>query len=246
MCHIVAKMSFTMENRDPRLNRPETSQPANSGPAINAPIVVIVLCVLIVLAHLAALGTFGGQDYAPAVALWLGAVRTGAAAAELPPAPIFGLTPYVLHVFLHFGWFHLLVNLGVLLAVGSQTARAFGTGVRATVGFLLFFFACAIGGAVVSVLVNYDSPSVMAGASTAVSGLVASAGWTMGGRAGMLRLAIPWLVINLGLGVAELFIDQPIAWAGHIGGLLVGMLAFPFFLAAFRRRPDSPRRHRPF
>jgi len=223
-----------MENRDPRLNDPDAPGPANSGPMFNAPVVVIVLCVAIVLAHLAALGLFGGGAYAQAIAYWLGAVRTGAAAAELPDAPVFGLAPYVLHVFVHFGWFHLLVNLGVLLAVGSQTARAFGAGLRATIGFLLFFFACAIGGAVLSVLVNYNSPSVMAGASTAVSGLLASAGWTMGGRAGMLRLAVPWLVINLALGVAELFIDQPIAWAGHIGGLLVGMVAFPFFLAMFR------------
>jgi membrane associated rhomboid family serine protease len=235
-----------MENRDPRLNDPEAKRSANGGPAINAPWVVIGLCVVILLAHLAALGRFGGGASAQAIAYWIGAVRTGAAAAELPQAPLFGLSPYVLHVFVHFGWFHLLVNLGVLLAVGSQTARAFGTGVRATIGFLLFFFACAIGGAIVSMLVNYNSASVMAGASTAVSGLVASAGWTMGGRAGMLRLAVPWLLINLGLGVAELFIDQPIAWAGHIGGLLVGMIAFPFFLAAFRRRPDLPRRHRPF
>ncbi len=219
------------------LNDPHEPPPPRPAPMFNAPLVVVVLCGLIVLAHLAALGFFGGGVSAQNMALVLGAIRTGSLAAEVPQAPLFGLSPYVLHVFVHFGWFHLLVNVGILLAVGSQTARAFGTGVKATLGFLLFFFACAIGGALVSVLVNLGSPSFMAGASTSVSGLLASAGWVRGGRQGMLRLAVPWLGLNLALGVAEIFIDQPMAWGGHIGGLLVGMIFFPAFLALFARRP---------
>jgi membrane associated rhomboid family serine protease len=221
---------------DPDLNQPAGRRPppASGGPIVNAPLVVVVLAAAIVLAHLASLGLFGGGASAQAIAIWLGAVRTGALAAEVPQAPVFGLSPYVLHVFVHFGWFHLLVNVGILLAVGSATARAFGTGVKATLGFLIFFFACAIGGAVLSVIVNLGSPSYMAGASTAVSGLIASAGWVRGGRPGMLQLAMPWFGLNLALGVAEVFVDQPFAWAGHIGGLLVGMLAFPVFVRLFR------------
>lgn len=223
------------DDRDPQFH---SGPPASHGPMVNAPAVVLVLCALILLAHLAALGLFGGGAQAEQIALWIGAVRTGAYAAEAPTAPAFGLSPYVLHVFVHFGWFHLLVNTGILLAVGSQTARAFGTGFKATLGFLAFFFACAIGGAILSVLVNFNSPSFMAGASTAVSGLIASAGWVRGGRTAMLRLALPWLFLNLALGIAELFINQPIAWAGHIGGLLVGMVAFPVFLALFGQRTN--------
>ena len=65
-----------------------------------------------------------------------------------PPAPLFGLSPYILHVFVHAGWAHLLINLGVLLAVGPAVRRPFGPGLRGDTGFLVFFFACAIGGAV--------------------------------------------------------------------------------------------------
>jgi membrane associated rhomboid family serine protease len=182
-------------------------------------------------------GVFGGGASANAIALWIGAVRTGSVAAEAPAAPLFGLTPYVLHVFLHFGWLHPAAQSGRLARFRIGAAQAFGRGLRAALGFLAFFFACAIGGAVLAVLVNWNNPSVMVGASTAISGLVAAAGWARGGRAGMLSLALPWLAINLALGAAELFIDQPIAWAGHIGGLLVGMAGFPVFLALFRAKP---------
>lgn len=222
-------------SEDPR--HPFQSAPPGSPPAFNAPLVVVALAAIILLAHLASNGVFGGGASANAFALWVGAVRTGSLADEAPAAPLFGLTPYVLHVFLHFGWLHLVLNLGALLAFGTVAARAFGRGLRAALGFLAFFFACAIGGAVLSVLVNWNNPSLMVGASTAISGLVAAAGWARGGRAGMLSLALPWLGINLALGAAELFIDQPIAWAGHIGGLLAGMAGFPVFLALFRVKP---------
>ncbi len=224
------------DQRHPPDSRRINPPPPGRTPAFNAPGVVVGLAAIILLTHLASNGVFGGGASARAIALWVGAVRTGATAYEVPAAPLFGLTPYVLHVFLHFGWLHLVLNLGALLAFGAVAARAFGRGLRANLGFLAFFFACAIGGAVLSVLVNWNSASLMVGASTAISGLVAAAGWARGGRAGMLSLAAPWLVINLGLGVAELFIDQPIAWAGHIGGLLVGMVAFPAFVALFGAR----------
>ena len=226
------------EQRHPPDSQPAGPPPSAGAPAFNAPGVVVALAATILLAHLASNGVFGGGASARAVGLWIGAVRTGAMAGEAPAAPLFGLTPYVLHVFVHFGWLHLVLNLGALLAFGAAVARAFGAGVGATLGFLAFFFTSAIGGAVLSVLVNWNSASLMVGASTAISGLVAAAGWARGGRAGMLSFAVPWLAINLALGAAELFIDQPIAWAGHIGGLLVGMFAFPVFLALF----GAPRR----
>ena len=43
---------------------------------VNAPFVVLALCALILLAHLAALGLFGGGAQAEQIALWIGAVRT--------------------------------------------------------------------------------------------------------------------------------------------------------------------------
>ncbi|MFW6413549.1 MAG: rhomboid family intramembrane serine protease, partial [Oceanicaulis sp.] len=148
----------------------------------------------------------------------------------------FGLTPYVLHVFVHFGWLHALMNLGALIAFGAAAVRPFGKGLRASLGFLAFFFACAIAGAVLSKAVHWSEPSVMVGASTAISGVLAAAGWAFGGRAGMLRIAVPWLVINAVLALADPVFNHPIAWAGHIGGLVIGMVCYPLFVRTFRAR----------
>ncbi len=235
-----------MSSEDPRSTASPERPPASQVPVFNAPLVVIALCALIVLAHLARLGTFGFQDIAENFAIWIGVIRTGPVAAEIPQAPVFGLSPYVMHVFVHFGWLHLMMNVGILLAVGSVTARAFGTGLSGALGFLAFFFACAIGGGVMATVTSLNDSSLVAGASSAISGLIASAGWLRGGRAGMLRLALPWLGLNIVLALANAVVAIPISWAGHVGGLVVGMLAFPLFLALFGNRLAGPRQHRPF
>lgn len=173
-------------------------------------------------------GTLHGWIY------WLGTVRTGAARELIPQAPFMGLPPYLLHVFIHFGWIHLLMNLGILLATGSAARDPFGPGWRGELGFLSFFFACALGGAVLHGFIHINETSTMAGASTAISGLIAAAGWARGGQALMLRYAVPWMGLNLLIGLAEAFVFLPLAWAGHIGGLLVGMIAYPIWVRVFR------------
>ena len=76
----------------------------------------------------------------------------------------------------------------------------------------------------------------MGGASTGVSGLLAAAGWVTGGLTGMLRLALPWIAINLFIALTGAVFPVPIGWAGHIGGTLAGMLLTPVFLAIFSQR----------
>ena len=204
-------------------------------PLFNAmPGVVILLSALILAVQLAESLSFGSGGSVHALIYWAGALRTGAAVDAIPPAPVFGLTPYVLHVFVHAGWGHLLLNLGVLVAVGPAVRRPFGPGLRGDLGFVLFFFACAIGGALLHQLTHLNTPTTMAGASTAISGLIAAAGWARGGRAGMYQLALPWLGLNLALAFATLVFPVPVAWAGHVGGLLVGMFAYPAFVRALR------------
>lgn len=228
-----------MDHSDPA----ETGAPQGPGqpsraPAFNIPLVIVALSGVIVLVQLLMSWSLGAGDSMHAVILWLGAVRTGASADQLPPAPIFGLTPYVLHAFIHFGWMHTLVNLGALVAFGSAAARPLGTGVRGALLFLAFYCVCAIGGAVLSSLMNWGEASLMVGASTAVSGLVPAAGWAFGGSRMMWRLALPWLAVNGALALAEPFYQHSIAWEGHVGGILTGMALYPLFLAmSGSRRP---------
>jgi membrane associated rhomboid family serine protease len=205
-------------------------------PMFNIPAVVVVLAGVILAVQLLMSWSLNSGNSIHAIALWLGAVRTGATADQFPPAPLFGLTPFVLHAFVHFGWMHTLVNLGALVAFGSAAARPFGASFRGAVGFLGFYGACAISGAVLSSLMHWGEPSLMVGASTAVSGLVPAAGWAYGGPRMMWRLALPWLGMNGALALAEPFFQHSIAWEGHVGGILMGMAAYPLFLALSRGR----------
>lgn len=149
--------------------------------------------------------------------------------------------PWLLHVFLHAGWMHLILNTMALLAFGSAAARPFGDSVTGQAGFLLFFFVCAIAGAGAQFMSGPDSFTPMVGASTALSGCIAAAGWANGGYRGMLRLALPWLALNIVLAFVGSQIWVSIAWAGHIGGLVAGALLYPLFLAVFGVRTSQGR-----
>ena len=146
--------------------------------------------------------------------------------------------PYGLHVFLHGGIFHLVLNMSALIMFGPPVARALGTSLRGNVLFLAFFFVCAIGGGIAQmvVFVWQNEYGAAIGASSALSGLLPAMGWLEARWRGALRMAMPWLLINIGLAVGEVLIQLPIAWAAHIGGLAAGFL-FPVFLAASRILP---------
>lgn len=206
------------------------------GPGISG--LVATLCAITIAVHAIDSWAQANGHVLHGLIMWAGALVTAPQAlpAPPPPAPLGGFSPYVLHVFVHAGWWHVLLNVGILLAVGSAAAAGFGRGISAMAGFLAFYFTCAIAGAGLHALVHINEPTFMVGASTAVSGVFAAAGWAGGGRAGMLRLAAPWLLINALIAIGGIFYSIPIAWAGHVGGLLVGMLFYPLFVRVFRRR----------
>lgn len=220
----------------PHPGQPDAPPRPPRAPVFNGlPAVVLGLGLIMLAVQLVDVWSLSRGGMAHGILLWLGTVRTGEAALVGPPAPLGGFAPYVLHVFVHFGWTHLLLNLGALIAFGAAARRPFGRGARAELGFLALFFACGIGGAGLSALVHMGEASTMAGSSTAISGLLAAAGWATGGRAGMLRLALPWLGLNAVIAVIDPFVAIPISWAGHVGGLMVGMAAYPLFVRLARR-----------
>lgn len=143
--------------------------------------------------------------------------------------------PWFLHVFVHGNWTHLIMNVLGLLAFGAAAARPFGTGMKASLGFLAFFFACALAGAGAHWLSGPASQIPMVGASTGISGCLVAAGWARGGVRGMASMALPWLAINLVFAVLDTQMWIAIAWAAHIGGLVAGVILYPVFVALFRR-----------
>lgn len=151
-----------------------------------------------------------------------------------PPAqPLGPWAPILLHVFIHFGLLHIVMNLAVLIASGRAVGMALGTGLKGTAGFLVFFFVCSAAGAGLELVVPHSGVVQMGGASTGVSGLIAASGWVRGGYRGMLRMALPWIGINIAIALTGMALTIPISWAGHIGGTIAGAILFPVAMALF-------------
>jgi membrane associated rhomboid family serine protease len=176
---------------------------------------------------------------APQLDRWIFAASVVLAAepgTPLPAQPLGHAAPYLLHVFVHFGFLHLAMNLAVIVGAGRPVGLALGTGLRGSLGFLAFFFACAAAGAATEVLLHAGETSTMGGASTGASGLLAAVGWVTGGWRGMLRLSLPWIGINLLIALTGMAFPLPIGWAAHIGGTLAGAVLTPVALAVFGER----------
>lgn len=217
-----------------------TESPSRSGtPARREPLFNRFPAVLAALgAAIAAVSLT--QIFGPApLSDWLiaaGAVMTGIDAGQ----PLGAAAPYVLHVFLHGGVAHLLINLAALASFGPPAAEGFGRGARAALGFLIFFFACAAGGALAQVVLTAGEPSYAVGASSALSGVLAAAGYASGGWRGALRMAAPWALINIVLALTTAAFPIPIAWAAHMGGLAAGLILYSPLLALFGTRRRGP------
>ncbi|MGB3626551.1 MAG: rhomboid family intramembrane serine protease [Henriciella sp.] len=154
--------------------------------------------------------------------------------------PLGEIGPIFLHVLLHVNAFHLIMNMAMMIAFGPAIAKALGPGLKGAGLFLGFFFACAAAGAIAQLGWSIATRETMAaiGASTALSGFFAAAGWLMGGLRGAVRMSLPWLIINLVIAVAgNLFVamfGMRLAWIAHIGGLAGGFVLFPLFLKLAR------------
>lgn len=153
-----------------------------------------------------------------------------------PQQPLGPWAPYLLHILIHFGLLHIAMNLTVLVSAGRAVGTSFGTDASGTLGFLVFFALCSIAGAAAQVAFSGNEASTMGGASTGVSGLIAAAGWVMGGYRGMLRLALPWTGLNIVIGLVGIGIPIPIGWVAHIGGTVAGAVLFPVLQPIFARR----------
>jgi len=161
---------------------------------------------------------------------------------------------FVTYAFIHGDLNHLAFNAVWLLAFGSPVARRFGTW-----RFLAFFAAAAVGGAAAHLVTHFGQLLPMVGASAAISGAMAAAmrfAFQRGGPLAIWRgepgsyfvpaqplneclsdwrvlaFLLVWFGVNalMGLGSFALpGLEHAIAWQAHIGGFVVGLLAFALF-----------------
>lgn len=124
--------------------------------------------------------------------------------------------------FIHFGVFHLLMNMLLLWQLGNLLERALGS---ARLG--LMYTACLLSGALGVLLI--DSGGITGGASGAVFGLMA------GAAVGLWRRGVN--VFSTGIGTTLLlnlvltFTIRGISVGGHLGGVVGGAICGWFMLA---------------
>src|SRR5947199_7863753 len=161
---------------------------------------------------------------------------------------------FATYALIHADLSHLLFNAVWLLAFGSPVAQRFGS-----LRFIAFMALTAAAGAAVHLVTHFGELLPMVGASAAISGAMAAAmrfAFQRGGPLGMWRdreaacrvpaaplaaslrdprviaFLLVWFGVNILFGVFSLGIpgiEQAIAWQAHIGGFVVGLLAFSAF-----------------
>jgi len=214
-------------------------------PAINLPMVITILIVLVIGIHFA-VGFVDEQSFFT--------ILTGAAFIPgaylldevMLPFPMARFWSPVTYFFLHADWTHVLVNMTMLAAFGGATARRFGS-----VKFLVFLALATVASALVHAAFYWASLIPVIGASGAVSACMGAAvrfGFSpnqseayrkpalsligsLTNRSTMFFVII-WFGINWlfgSVGVSLTGEEVNIAWEAHMGGFLFGLVAFRFF-----------------
>lgn len=136
----------------------------------------------------------------------------------------------VTHLFVHGGWLHIGVNLGMLMAFGAGLEKEIGAK-----KCLILFFAGGLAGALSHFALAPHSPYPLIGASGAISALFGAVVMMMYRQgalgAGGYRRLLPFVLAWIGLSLFFGFFGMPgaggdIAWATHIGGFLAGLALF--------------------
>jgi membrane associated rhomboid family serine protease len=127
--------------------------------------------------------------------------------------------------FLHIGPIHLALNMLAVLVFGSELERQLGRW-----RFLALYLVSALGGAA-SIQLFGNPLQPVAGASTAIYGLLGALGVLMIVRRQDLRGLLTLLAIN----VAISFLPG-VSLLGHLGGLVAGAVTAGILIATRRRR----------
>jgi membrane associated rhomboid family serine protease len=128
--------------------------------------------------------------------------------------------------FLHYGVVHLALNMISLLVFGAELERLLGRG-----RYLTVYLVSIIGGAAAIQLLG-DPFGQVAGASTAIYGLMGAFGVVLVHQKQDLRGLLTLLGINLVISFLP-----GVSLIGHLGGLVGGAAAAAVLVAARRRRP---------
>ena len=151
-------------------------------------------------------------------------------------------------MFIHGGPLHLLGNMLYLWIFGNNVEDNLGH-----LRFLFFYLLCGLGAIIMHILLSYNSPLPVLGASGAIAGVLAAYLVLFPGaqivtiipifffiqivELPAFLVIIVWFFLQLANGAAALtaspYQQGGIAWFAHIGGFLTGLL----LIFLFRRKP---------
>jgi len=196
-------------------------------PIFNLPPVVQALCLIFL--GIAGVQMFLPQETVFALSMDFGFV-SGRFTGYFPMVPEAWVSP-VTHLFIHGGWLHVAVNVGMLMAFGSALERAIGGRM-----VLILFFLSGFAGALTHFVIYPESIAPLIGASGAISGLfggvlmIMHRQGMMGQGQGYRRLflfAAVWIGISMIFGYTGMpGAEGNIAWTAHVGGFVAGMIFF--------------------
>jgi membrane associated rhomboid family serine protease len=131
--------------------------------------------------------------------------------------------------FLHGDVFHLLVNVGFLLAFGTLLERRIGT--RRMLALYFATLVLSVAGATIAYWITVQ-PVLMIGASGAVAGLFGGAARFAFPKGRGMAMGLVFIGINLAfglIGMTDYGGVREIAWEAHVAGFLAGAALFPLF-----------------
>lgn len=147
-----------------------------------------------------------------------------------------------LHMFAHAGLLHIAMNSAVLAGFAPLLVMAMGGPSSGAVRFIVFYLLAGLAGALLYVAINPGGTTPAVGASGAISGMICFVS-RLDGRGGLLPVFSGALgrriwdfakanLILIAIFAIPFFLGGTgmlIAWEGHLGGFLFGLLfAGPF------------------
>ncbi|WMS42506.1 rhomboid family intramembrane serine protease [Acuticoccus sp. MNP-M23] len=246
------------QDEPPRWQRPSEPPPPPQPPRGREPMFTMPTSVIVMIAVLGIVHALRSQlsfEDDIAVLAWFAFIpaRYASAWSQLPGGLAADVWTFVTYALLHGSVLHIVTNAIWLLAFGSAVARRFGAW-----RFWVFSAVAAAGGAGLHLVFHWGEGIPVVGASAAIAGLMAAATRFVfdrdgplvfgsgGSDAKFLKPARPllvtlrnrralafiviWFAINLAVGLGSSYAGGlSIAWEAHLGGFLVGLLAFRLF-----------------
>lgn len=125
--------------------------------------------------------------------------------------------------FLHGGWFHLGINVLMLMAFGSGVERLLGAR-----NFVKIYAGATVAAALTHLAFSPFSGEIVVGASGGISGLFGAMLVLMKrqgrlGGGGLTPAILVWIGLTVAFGMMGAPDGSPVAWLAHIGGFLGGL-----------------------